>query len=313
MKPQSKYKTLLGVGAVTAASILFGGGYALGDIVSGSGMAKTCNEFWVSLIIIFYGVIYCFIRKEKVFRRISRTQLALCILCGVCIWCNNVLFLIAYQYISVTEVTMLHFLHPSLVAVFMTLVFKERFSIYKLIAICCSIAALLLLTGKGTASGSVIGIIAALSTGIFYGAYPIILEVSPLNTVAGETVIIYLNITKAILAAVVSLVTGNFMLPISQTVFVVNIAQSTTGFAAYLLTNLAVRNLGATNASFGAMLEPIVSCIIAAVFLHETMEISVLYAGVLVLLSVFFCSRNPRSAGTVKLTEKEYTTRPKGT
>ena len=65
---------------------------------------------------------------------------------------------------------------------------------------------------------------------------------------------------------------------------------------AYLMSSYAVHTLGATDTSFGAMLEPVASCVIAALFLGQKMGIKILYAGLLILLSVFFCSLNGEKA-----------------
>ena len=43
-------------------------------------------------------------------------------------------------------------------------------------------------------------------------------------------------------------------------------------------------------------LEPVASCVIAALFLGQKMGIKILYAGLLILLSVFFCSLNGEKA-----------------
>lgn len=284
--------TLLGIIAIITSSILFGCGYSLGSAVEASGMSKECNSLWTLSMSIILNLSFCAITRKNPFKRITKTQLLLCIICGICTcWLSNYLFFIAYKYISVAEATMLHFLHPSMIAVFMTVAFKERFSAAKLAAIVCSIASMVLISG-GIKTGSVVGIVAAASTGIFYSFYPVLLEASPLKELDGRTVILYMNITGAVCALAVSCISGSFMLPISPAVWKLDMVMSITGFFAYLLSCYAVHTLGATNASFGAMLEPVASCVIAAVTLGETIGMKTLYGGILVLLSVFFCAWN---------------------
>ena len=296
---------LLGYGAVAAASVLFGLGYSLGSIVQAEGMSETCNSFWTALAALALNLGMSRVRGgtaqggsegvaggQRQAPTATRTQIWLCVCCGFCAtWVSNVLFMVAYRYLSVPEATMLHFLHPSLVAVFMALFFKERFSVTRLLAIVCSIWSMVLISGTVSRT-SWVGILAAVLTGVFYAVYPVMVEVTPLRDLESRTVVFYMNLTTAVCGLLISLAAGTFMLPVSPLVWGCDIILGITNFLAYLLSNYAVHTLGATNTSFGAMLEPIASCVIAAVFLNQRMGIQILYAGVLILLSVFFCSRS---------------------
>lgn len=291
LKPKNK-KQLRGYAAVIAASLLFGMGYTLGSIVQAEGMSETCNSLWISLFAIGLNLILSRRMKRSPVASMTKNRLFLCILCGFCAtWLSNVLFMVAYRYVSVPEATMLHFLHPSLIAVFMSLFFKERFSPAKLAAILCSIWSMFLITGTVSQS-SWIGIGAAVLTGVCYAVYPVMLEVSPLRDLESTTVVFFMNLTTAVCALLISLAAGKFMLPVSPVVWGCDIILGITNFIAYLLSNYAVHTLGATNTSFGSMLEPISSCVIAAILLKQSMGIQIFYAGLLVLLSVFFCSLN---------------------
>lgn len=155
------------------ASISFGTEYTFADIVASEGMSETCNGLWVGLITLLIGFVYCAIRKQPPIKRMTKKQLLLCVIVGICAaWLCNVFFLLSYHYLSVSEVTMLHFLYPTITTVFMAIAFKERFTLAKAVAILCSIIGMLLVTG-GFSGGSVIGMLLAISTGILYAVYPI--------------------------------------------------------------------------------------------------------------------------------------------
>lgn len=286
----TKSKKILGTAAVITASLLFGLGYTFGSIIRAEGMSETCNALWTSLISIACNLLFCTVRRKNPFRRISRKQLLQCILCGVsATWLCNVMFLVAYSYLSVAEATMLHFLHPSMIAVFMTVCFKEKFTRAKLAAIVSSIVGMLLITG-GCQANSLTGIAAALATGVLYAVYPVMLETTSLREVDSSTVVLYMNIFSALSSAVVSLSNGTFMLPNTQTVFFCDLIIAVTGVTAYLLTGYGVRIIGATNASFGSMLEPIASCVFAAVVLSQPLERNVLFGAFFIVLSILFTS-----------------------
>lgn len=286
----SKSQKIFGTASVIIASLLFGLGYTFGSIIRAEGMSETCNGLWTSLISIFCNLLFCLIRRKNPFKRISRKQMLQCIICGVsATWLCNVMFQVAYNYLSVAEATMLHFLHPSLIAVFMTVCFKEKFTREKLAAIVSSIVGMLLITG-GCQANSLTGIAAALATGVLYAVYPVMLETTSLREVESSTVVMYMNIFSAISAAVVSASTGTFMLPNTSTVLLCDIFVAVTGVTAYLLTGYGVRIIGATNASFGSMLEPIASCVFAALALNQPLESNVFFGAVFIILSILFTS-----------------------
>lgn len=281
--------------AICVSAILFGATYTVGDIVEASGMSKECNSFWTSIFAICLNLSLGLVTGKSPFQKVTHKQRALSFLCGVsATWLSNYLFLVAYsQEVSVAEATMLHFLHPAMIAVVMSVLFHERFSMAKIMAILCSLVALVLITG-GSINGNTIGIIAAISTGVAYGVYPLLLEVTTLRELKGRTILIYMHIACAICAATVSVIRGSFMMPITPVVWVCDLMNSCLAFGAYYLSTYAIGIIGATNASFGAMLEPVASCFIAAMVMHQALGINVLFAGVMILLSMFFCAMNDR-------------------
>ncbi|MBS6845378.1 MAG: DMT family transporter [Firmicutes bacterium] len=298
--------------AVCVSAILFGCSYSLGDIVEASSMSKTCNSFWTSVFAICLNLLLGVFTKKSPFRqKISKNQILLCMLCGVsATWLSNYLFLVAYsQGVGVAEATMLHFLHPAMIAVVMSVLFHERFSLAKLAAIICSLVAVVLITGGGAITGSTAGILAALATGVAYGLYPLLLDVTSLHEVEGRTILIYMHIACAACAAAVSLLNGSFMAPVSPTVWGCDLLLSGLSFFAYLLSTYAIGIIGATNTSFAAMLEPVASCVIAAVVLGQAIGLNVLYSGIMVLLSVFFCAMNNRNVEKEQNLQKVYNTR----
>ena len=285
-----KNQKLSGILAVIAASLMFGLGYTFGDVVIAEGMSETCNGLWTSIFAVIGNSVIGIVRKKSPFKKISPRQTGLCIISGICaVWLSNLMFLIAYKYMEVAEVTMLHFLYPSLIAVFMTLAFKEKFTKEKLGAIVCSITGMLIITG-GFELGHPVGLAAAMTTGILYAVYPVMLETTSLKEVESGTVVMYMNIVGGISALVISLATGTFMLPVNATVLLCQIAVSLTSVTGFLLTAYGVKVIGATNASFGSMLEPIASCIFAAAVLGQKLGKNVLFGAVFIILSILFTS-----------------------
>lgn len=287
-----KNQKLLGILAVGGASLMFGLGYTFGDVVIAEGMSETCNGLWTALFAIIGNTVIGVARKKNPFRKIPLKHTVLCIISGVCaVWLSNLMFLVAYKYMDVAEVTMLHFLYPSLIAVFMTVAFREKFTKEKLAAIVSSIVGMLIITG-GFRLGHPVGLAAAMTTGILYAVYPVMLETTALKEVESSTVVMYMNIVSGLSALVISLATGKFMLPVNGTVLFCQISVSLTSVIGFLLTAYGVRVIGATNASFGSMLEPIASCVFAAMVLGQTLGKNVLIGAVFIIASILFTSLN---------------------
>ena len=283
-------RKVLGIGAVIGASLLFGLGYTLGDIITAEGMSETCNGLWTALFAASGNLAINLLREKNPIQRLPVKQILLCILAGFAsLWLSNCLFLVAYKYMEVAEVTMLHFLYPSFIAVVMTCVFHEKFTKAKLMAIISSIIGMLIITG-GFRLGHPVGLAAAIGTGITYALYPLLLETTSLGQVEGSTLLLYMNITSGVSALVISVATGRFMLPVNATVLGCQIAVSLTSLAGFLLTAYGVKVIGATNASFGSMLEPIISCVFAAVLLGQTIGANIYVGAVFIVLSILFTS-----------------------
>lgn len=276
-----------GILSVVAASLMFGLGYTFGDVVTAEGMSETCNGLWTAIFSITANLIFSLVRKEDPFIRIKPRQLGLCACCGfLALWLSNVMFLVAYNYMDVAEVTMLHFLYPSFIALIMTILFREKFTKAKLAAMASSIVGMLIITG-GFQRANPVGLAAAISTGLLYAVYPVLLETTSLSQVNSTTVVIYMNVVSGTAALLISLATGKFMLPVNGTVICCQIAVACTSVAGYLLTAQGVRLVGATNASFGSMLEPIASCLFAALVLGQTLRPNVILGAVFIVFSIF--------------------------
>lgn len=277
----------MGTLAVIGGSLMFGQGYSFGNLIVAEGMSETCNGLWTGTFAVLLNAVMGLARKESPFRRISKKQLSLCCICGVfAIWMSNFMFLVAYRYMGVAEVTMLHFLYPTAITIFMAVFFHEKLTKEKVAAAISSIIGMVIITG-GFRLAHPVGLAAAMSTGILYAIYPVMLETTSLRDVNNSTIIMYINLTSALTALLVSLATDKFMLPVNGLVLLCQIAVAFTNVTGYTLTSYGIRIIGASNASFGSMLEPVAGCVFAALILKQTLGSNVLVGAVFILLAVF--------------------------
>ena len=267
---------------------MFGLGYSFGDVIVAEGMSETCNGLWTSIFAIILNAVLGLARKESPFRKIKKKQLKLCCICGVlAMWMSNFMFLVAYRYMEVAEVTMLHFLYPTAITIFMTVFFHEKLTKEKVAATISSIIGMVIITG-GFRLGHPVGLAAAMSTGILYAIYPVMLETTSLREVNSSTIIMYIHLSSATTALLVSLSTNTFMLPVNSLVLLCQIAVAFTSVTGYTLTSYGIRIIGASNASFGSMLEPAAGCVFAALVLKQELGANVLVGALFILLAIFF-------------------------
>ncbi len=298
----TKRQKALGMFSVICGSLLFGLGYTFGDVIVAEGMSETCNGLWTAIFAILINALLGITRKKSPFRKIERKHLGLCLICGVlAMWLSNFMFLVAYQYMEVAEVTMLHFLYPSVITLFMTIIVHEKLTKKKIGAIISSIIGMLIITG-GFRTGHPVGLAAALSTGILYSVYPVLLDTTSLHEVENSTIIMYINLFSGLTAFLVSVATNKFMLPVNATVLLCEISVAFTSVTGYTLTSYGIRAVGASNASFGSMLEPIAGCVFAALVLKQQLGLNVLIGAVFILMaivcvSVHDLSANPQNTG----------------
>lgn len=292
MRAANTATKIKGLAAILLASVLFGLTYSTAKIVQAEGMSESGNGFWCGLMSLCFVLVYSLVRRKNPFKLASKKQILLCAVVGsVGIWLSGYMFMIAYRYLSVSATTMLHFLHPVMIAIFMSIAYKQRFTLATLGATVLSIGGMFLITGEIVAS-SALGIIAAVLSGVFYAVYAVLFEKSDLANLDAGAAMVYIYLASSLSSAVASILMGEFMLPVTGVVWATDLVMSATGLAAYLLTVYAIRCLGATGASFGCMLEPITSCLLAVVIFKETLTANLIWGSVLVVLSVVCITLN---------------------
>lgn len=283
MKSEGKTR---GIIFAVFASILYGVGYPITKLIQQHGVSESGNTVWTCMAgILCYALARLFM-GEKRSSAPTRKQVLLCTAAGVIgMWLPSYLFMVAYRYLSVTEVTMLHFLHPALIAVFMAAVYRQKITPATFVAILLSVGGMWLINGA-ISSGYGLGIVAAVLTGVFYAVYIVMFETSCLAQMDSGTATLYIMLAAVAAAALYSLAIGEFALPPNGTVWLLDIAFGVTSMVGRLFTALAVKALGATKAAFGCMLEPVVSCLIAVTVFKEQLTIQTAAGSVLVFLSV---------------------------
>lgn len=196
----------------------------------------------------------------------------------------------SYNYISVGMATTIHFIYPSLVTIGGILLFKDRVSITKIIALIFStIGVIMFFDGKST--GNIIGIGLAMISGITYAFYMLFIEKTGLKSINSLLITFYICIINAVsiflYGTFTSQITFNLTLDSWIYSFVIAIL---TSIGAVTLLQMGIKYIGASTAAILCTFEPITSVILGIYLLNEEKSINVVIGCILVIAAVIILS-----------------------
>lgn len=194
----------------------------------------------------------------------------------------------ALQYASAGTVALLLYLYPMFVAVLSAIFLKERLTRLKMLTLVLALIGTALTVGPQ--GGQWRGIVLAVSAAAIYSMYIIVGAhvMKRVSAIQSSTIIFA---SAGGMSGVLMLVngphfpsTGAGWATMAAIVFIATILPVVT-----FLAGLA--RIGPTNAAMLSTLEPVVTVVLAAVFLHEAMPLVTLLGGALILLAVLLLAR----------------------
>ena len=199
----------------------------------------------------------------------SRIPVCLCGIFGA--FATTVTLYASYSYIPVGMATTLHFVYPVLVNVGCVLIFKERVTVKKIVALLCGITGIFLFMDNISAgSGSGNGIFLALLSGLLFSIHMIVMDKSKIKNMYYFKLSFYLCAFGAVLSGIYGGITGQLTFHLTGQAwlfaFLVSIFASV---GAITLLQLGIRYTGASSAAILSTLEPITSVILGVLILGE--------------------------------------------
>ena len=191
-------------------------------------------------------------------------------------------------YISAGLMNMIHFGYPVVVLILMTLIYKEKINLLKILSALSSIIGIFLLT-KIAAIESFKGIIYALLTTITYGVYIIANKKSSFASLDTMVSLFYMSLIVSIVFFIAGILTNSLQLLNNIFVFYNFVAISIlcTIFSLGLLL-YGVKQLGSSLASILNMFEPTTTVIVSALIYDEKLTINIIIGSILIILSTVF-------------------------
>ena len=236
------------------------------------------------------GLLWIILKRKKLSIAISREQgKSLLYAAFFGYYLMMVTLCVSYNHMATGLATTLHFIYPVATMVGAVLFFKERITPVQVWALVVSILGIFLLTGLDDSGGpiSLNGFILAVSSGIFYAWYILIVSHGAVKDLNSFVVIFYIVLFNTIFLFLTCLFMGNFPTEVTSTgllgILLVALVSSVVGMVAF---QAGLKQISATSATILSPFELITSLVVGIAFLGE--ELSSLQVGgcVLIVLSV---------------------------
>lgn len=246
-----------GICLVAVSSILYGIIPLFVKLVLKRGMSVSCGLAYRLFII--SAMAFYLVRRRGYSFRISRRQAAELLIFGLTgFGLTNTLLGTSYYYIDMGLATVCHFVYPVVVVVIMRLLFGERLNQSRAGAVILTLSGLALLA-RGSGAGSLNGVLLAMLSGGAYGVYIIALDKASICKIEKTVIVCYVTAECAVVYLIQSLCSCTMRLPENLSEWWYLAAAAMMSMAAMLLLTQGVRLMGAANASFINMLEPLTS------------------------------------------------------
>ncbi|WP_372645380.1 DMT family transporter [Ancylomarina sp.] len=194
---------------------------------------------------------------------------------------------LSYQYISSGLASTLHFVYPILTIALASLIYKERFTVRKMMALFLSIIGIGLLSIGRDSDLNMIGIIWALVSGLLYAIYIIGMAHKDLKKISPYSVAFWIFGITTLLFLCKCIFTDqiNTNFTPKSLFYILNLSVWST-FLAVVLFYKGMKLIGPGKASLLSTLEPLTGVIVGILVFNEKMDMKSSLAIVLILTSV---------------------------
>lgn len=253
-------RNMSGTIMVSLSSIFYGIIPLFVKMLQARGMSVTCCMTYRFAMIAAASVLLSKLRNYSL--RVSWRQLVELMVFGILAYgMTNLLLGTSYLYMDMGLATVCHFVYPVVVVVIMRGLFGEKLDARKLVAVGLTILGLACLA-LGGGSGSIKGILIAVSSGMAYGIYVISLEKASFHDLEKPVIVSYVTLGCTVFYTIKGLLRQEMRLPEGLTEWGFLFVASCMGMMAMVLLADGVKILGASKASFINMLEPLSNIVI---------------------------------------------------
>ena len=298
---------LKGIILTMISSITFGFAFTLGPMTYGAGESDPVTLTFLRnfLSLPFLLLIALFLKIDL---RITKNQLKNLIILGFIGSSTTTLMLnIAFSHIDVGIVTPIHFTYPIFVTLGCVLFFHEKLSKQKIIALVIAMSGIGCffiesLNSASFNSSTLIGLILAVASGVFFAFYIIFMDRSGLKSESPFKITFYVAITSSI--AMFLYGTSTNQLALSSLTTKSWIISAVFAFlctvVALSLLQVGIKHIGASEAAVISTFEPITSVVFGVLLLNERITLLKIVACILIFVGVLILSFSKNNKSEIK-------------
>ena len=288
--------TRKGIFCIFAASVAYGIMPVFSTQLLRSGMnSQSVIIFRFAFASLGALVLLCFTRTPL---RVTRRQLWQLTFFGICGYGATALLLTcSYQYLPIGIATMFHFSYPLLVTVIMAVFYREKLTVWKVLAVLSALCGMVLMADFSAGGMQAMGILLALCSSLTYAMFVVANLKSSFAPLPPLVISFYSTVSLSLFFLVQALATVHLTLPPPPAAWGYSAAVGwICSLFALCMLNAAIRAIGATRASIGNLLEPLTSLIAGAVIYGDRIGSRAISGCALVLLAVLLVALDGRFA-----------------
>lgn len=240
------------------------------------------------LAVIIYFIWLKFFKKASL--KISRQEIIPLFFLGIFFSLSSLTLFEAFHYIEAGIACTILFIYPVMVAIIMTIFFKEKVTKTVIFAILLtSIGIILLYKGKPDTALSIKGILIVLTSALLYALYIVgVKNIKPVKAMNSARLSFYVMLFGLIVYIVnLKFCTTLQMLPnLKAWLFAIGLALFPTIISLETIT-IAIQLIGSTNTAILGALEPLTAIFFGIVFFHEQLTLRISIGIILILFGVF--------------------------
>lgn len=251
-----------------------------------AGMASPMIVFYrLGIAAVMMGFVALVTRRNF---RISLADFGILVLLSVLYAATSLVLLLSYEYIPSGVATTIHFLYPLVVTLIMTLFFKEKSSLWLLVAVFTSLLGIGLLSwGDAGPNTPIRGIVLALCTVFTYAAYIIGVMKTRAARIDSVVLAFYVLSFGAVYFLIASLATkGITVIPTWDLWRNMLLLALLPTVLSNLTLVMAIKAIGSTMTSILGSMEPLTAVLVGVLHFGETFNIDSAAGLILVITAV---------------------------
>lgn len=241
-----------------------------------------------AIAVLIYALWLKFVKKISF--KITKKELLPIFVLGVLYSISSITLFSSFQFIEAGVACTILFIYPVIVALIMSIFFKEKLTKTVIGSIfLTSIGILLLYKGKNGISLNINGIILVLFSALSYALYMIgINTIKPIQKINRAKLTFYV-ITAGLTVYIYNILTTTPLQTLSTPsmwVFAIGLALFPTIISLETIT-ISIKLIGSTTTAILGALEPLTAIFFGIIFFHEKMTVRIASGVILILIGVF--------------------------